>query len=152
MTIAESALSVLRECTTLTLATTGHDGVWAADVFFAFEGLDRYFFVSNPETRHGRNILAHPEVAVTVHPDVGSDWRAIRGLQLSGFAALVPEAELSTAQETYFARFPFAARLMQPSSEVGAKTTDTRFFVVRATHLYVIDNRLGFGNRQEIEI
>lgn len=136
----------------MTLATTGPEGLWAADVFFAFDGPSRYYFVSNPETRHGRNILAHPEVALTVHPDVGSDWRAIRGLQLSGISGLVPDAELSTAQETYFARFPFAARMMQPSSEVGAKTGGTRFFVVRATHVYMIDNRLGFGNRQEIEL
>lgn len=152
MNADDRARSILAECTTLTLSTIGPDGLWSADLFFAAHGVSRLYFVSNPSTRHGSNILERAQVAGTLHPDVGYDWQAIRGLQFVGLAGLVLDEELADAQTVYFERFPFVARLMQPDAEVRAKTAGTRFFVVRLSSLYVIDNRLGFGNRQEVSL
>ncbi len=144
------AHALLRECSTVTLATSGPEGLWAADVFFAPRGLSELFFVSSPMSRHGRNLQTSPAVAATVHPDVGNDWRSIRGLQIAGEAAAVEDSALLAAQRAYFGKFPFAEALLKPSADVYQKTAGTVFFVLRVRQLFVVDNRLGFGVRREI--
>lgn len=144
--------ALLSECSTMTLATAGPEGLWAADVFFAPRGFRELFFISSPTSRHGRNLLGSPLVSATVHVDVGSDWRSIRGLQLSGEARLVHENEVADARAAYLQKFPFAAALLKPDAEVHEKTAGTRFFVLRVQRLYLVDNRLGFGVRQEIDL
>ena len=87
-----AVLSHLRERRSLTLATFGPEGPWAAGVYFAADGLSLYF-LSDPASRHCRDLAANPRVAATVHEDVAS-WQDIRGVQLSGCAdAVSPAAE-----------------------------------------------------------
>jgi uncharacterized protein len=150
--LARRARELLHDCSAMTLATAGADGLWAADVFFAPRGLEELFFLSSPTTVHARNLLASPSVAATIHADVGSDWRSIRGLQLAGSAALVETESLAAARDAYFGKFPFAAALLQPGAEIEAKTSGTQFFVLRVERLYLVDNRLGFGVRHELTL
>jgi len=152
MELEQRAWELLRECTTMSLATTGPDGLWAADVFFAPRSLQELVFISSPATQHARNLIGSPAVAATIHVDVGTDWRSIRGLQLAGFAELVPDDGLAGARAAYFEKFAFARRLLQPDSEVQSKTSDTRFFALRVQRLYLVDNRLGFGVRHAIDL
>jgi len=152
MELDQRAWELLRDCTTMSLATTGPDGPWAADVFFAPRSLQELVFISSPATQHARNLSDSAAVAATIHVDVGSDWRAIRGLQLAGTAALVPGDGLAVAREAYFQKFAFARRLLEPNSEVQSKTGDTRFFALRVQRLYLVDNRLGFGVRHAIDL
>jgi uncharacterized protein len=135
----------------MTLATSGPEGIWAADVFFAANNLSRLYFLSSPDSRHARNTLAAAPVAGTIHPEAGSDWRAIRGLQLEGDVLLVPESGRAAAERVYFAKFPFAARLLQPDSDVAVRTSSTKFFALQVRRMFLVDNSLGFGNRQELD-
>jgi uncharacterized protein YhbP (UPF0306 family) len=133
----------------MTLATTGPDGPWAADVFFAERGLRELYFISSPKSRHAQDLLHSNAVAATVHPEPG-DWRSIRGLQLSGDAHAVDESETAAARAMYTRKFPFAEPLLGPDSEIAAKTSSNRFYVLHVRKLFLIDNSLGFGTRQEI--
>jgi uncharacterized protein YhbP (UPF0306 family) len=144
------AWELLRDCTTMSLATSGADGIWAADVFFAPCSLTELLFISGPSTQHVRNLLASPSVAATIHVDVGNDWRSIRGLQLAGTATPVADDELPDARNAYFEKFSFARRLLEAGSEVEAKTNDNRFYALHIARIYLVDNRLGFGVRHEI--
>jgi uncharacterized protein YhbP (UPF0306 family) len=152
MELQGRAAELLRECTTMSLATSGPEGLWSADVFFAPRGLSELVFLSSPSTQHAANIIGSAAVTATIHVDVGSDWRKIRGLQLAGAAGLIAEAELAAARAAYFMKFPFAERLLDPNSEVESKTSDTRFFALRVQRLYLVDNRLGFGVRHAIPL
>src|SRR6266566_4410262 len=73
------ARSMLDGCSTMTLATCGPSGPWAAVVFFASDGLGEHYFISSPGSRHTRDALASGMAAATIHPDPGGDWRTIRG-------------------------------------------------------------------------
>ena len=152
MDLAERARELLRDCTTMALATLGPDGLWSADVFFAPRELHELIFISSPATQHARNLMSAAAVTATIHVDVGMDWRAIRGLQLAGTAALIGESALAAARAAYFAKFPFAERLLTPGSEVEAKTSGTRFFALTVERLYLVDNRLGFGVRHAVDL
>src|SRR5512135_19976 len=74
--------------TTLTLATLNPDGTpQACDVFYASEGAF-FYFLSDPKTRHIRNLQRDPRVSATIHGG-SRGWEDIRGLQIAGHAGRV---------------------------------------------------------------
>jgi len=126
---------------TLTLATTGPDGPAAAALFYALlrEGR-RLLFVSDPASRHARHLAIDPRCAVTVHAD-GQPWRGIRGAQLRGTAAPAPRRDWPR----YLTRFPMAATV----PELATALRRTRLYRLEVSWARLIDNRQGFGHRDE---
>ena len=51
----------------MTLATADAEGVpWATPVWYATEDGRRFYWVSDPNARHSRNIAARPEIAIVI--------------------------------------------------------------------------------------
>ncbi len=142
----------LRERHSLTLATSGPEGPWAAAVYFAADGLSLYF-LSDPASRHCRDLTADPRVAATVHEDVRS-WQDIRGLQLSGRAeAVSSEAEAGRAWDSYLAKFPFVSALRTADGfEIMGRAVTARLYRITPDRLFFLDNRAGFGGRRELDL
>ena len=131
---------------TMTLATVGPGGEpAAAPVFFVlFE--DGLLFLSEPSTRHVRNLLARPEVAVAIYKD-GQAWEEIWGLQARGRVVRVPAPREAEARAAYARRFPFVeAAAGTPLAEALARV---RWYVVQLRWIRLIDNRRGFGWKAE---
>lgn len=62
-----AAERVLSGTTYVVLATVDADGTpWATPVWFAREGRTEFYWISDPETRHSRNIAAREDVALVV--------------------------------------------------------------------------------------
>jgi uncharacterized protein YhbP (UPF0306 family) len=126
-------LDFLRRHHTLTLATDGPAGLWAATVFYVNVALDLYFR-SQASTRHAQNLLTNRRVAATISRDA-EDWTAITGVQLEGEAALVADAqEHARVHEAFLARFPFVESLW------GGDTRSRLLFRVRARRIFFIDH------------
>jgi len=141
--------------TTMTLATGGADGApQAAAVFYAPDDELNLYFLSEPTSRHARNLTAVPRVAATIQAD-GQDWQQICGLQIEGMAALVEDVgEMAHAAQVYAARFDFLAGLLTGTGE-GAPAlvgplVRSRFYVLRPRWLRLIDNRVHFGYKEEL--
>lgn len=133
----------LLRLSTMTLATCGADGEpHAAAVFFAAdEGLNLYFF-SAEDSRHGQDLADDARAAASVYPEC-RDWRDIRGLQLRGeVRPLGPGEEWEGAWRRYAAKFPFVEELR----EVVARN---RFYVFTPHWIRLVDNRRGFGYKEE---
>lgn len=133
----------LLELSTMSLATCNQDGEpHAAPVYFAADRELRFYFFSEPESRHGQDLAHNPRAAAAIYPEV-SDWRAIHGLQMHGEArCLQPGAEWEHAWQVYRAKFPFVEAL----KEVLARNS---LYVLRPSWLRLVDNRRGFGFKQE---
>lgn len=144
--VQRRALDYLAAHHVVTLATQGDDGPWAAAVFYAHDGFDLYF-LSALTTRHARHMLIRPRVAAAIQENY-DDWRAIRGIQLEGDAALLEGAERGAAIALYRARFPFLAT----AGELGAALAHTGWFRLRPARLYYVDNSQGFGHRDEVPL
>lgn len=142
---------------TMTLATQGGDeGPWAAAVFYASDRALRLYFVSDPRTRHGRDLAAHPEAAAAIHPDCGT-WAEVRGLQVRGRVEVLEGPRRAAARALYLAKFPDVRTLCEaprgPEEAIIAER-------LAAAHLYrltprwfrLIDNRLGFGHKRELRL
>lgn len=135
-----------------TLATAGAGRPWAAAVFYASRDLTLYF-VSDPASRHCRNLHDHPTAAVAIHENY-DDWRQIQGVQLEGTVDAVPANELPGALRAYSAKFPFVKEMLTPQGlfRVRGRTLTARFYRLSPMRILLLDNRRGFGHREELSV
>jgi uncharacterized protein YhbP (UPF0306 family) len=129
---------------TLSLATLGAGGQpESASLFFAADTDLRLYWLSSGHSRHSQNLARQPAVAVTIHNQTWS-WTEITGVQMQGPAVLVPAGEAwHAAWSLYLAKFSFA-------SQMEAEVRKSNFYVLTADWIRLIDNRLGFGHKEEI--
>jgi uncharacterized protein YhbP (UPF0306 family) len=132
---------------TMTLATANSSGeAHAAPVYFAALqsstlSLELYFF-SAPDSRHTQDLATNSHAAAAIYPET-TGWEDIRGLQLEGSVRLLPEGiEWDAAWQVYLAKFPFTSTM----KEIIAQNA---FYAFHASWVRLIDNRLGFGYKQE---
>ena len=94
--LKDKVLDLLNRSNFLTLSTSVAGNPSAANVYFANDGLDIYFFTFNP-SRKAVQIAFNPKVQCVVRPD-GED--GIRELQIDGFAKkITDESEKEKARE-----------------------------------------------------
>jgi uncharacterized protein len=140
---------------TLTLATVGeHCLPAAAAVFYAHDAGLNLYFLSEERTRHGRNLVANPQVAGAIHADA-QDWRSIRGLQVRGSASRVPASGYARAAAVYGSKFAFVGDLLaggQGFGELTGPLARARFWVLRPTWFRLVDNTVSFGFKQELNL
>ncbi|MCA9954891.1 MAG: pyridoxamine 5'-phosphate oxidase family protein [Anaerolineales bacterium] len=141
------ALAYLDTHQVMTLATTGPQGIWAAAVFYVNDGFD-LIFLSAGHTRHAQNITAVPHIAATIQEDY-RDWEKIQGIQLEGSVSLLTDVSRETAIAQYRQKYPFLVRADTAMQTALAKVN---WYVLRPERLFFVDNSLGLGYRDEIEI
>jgi len=143
MAFPQSLLDFLAAHNTLTLATVGPDGQpHAAAVFYAFTSDLRLVFLSDPASKHSQHIGEGAVVAATIQAD-GQEWQRIRGLQLHGFARPADDA----LRSVYLARFPFISSAR--TGPLARAMKKVQFYQITPTWIRLVDNRLGFGHKQE---
>ncbi len=155
----------------MTIATAKDAVPWAASVFYASDGFT-FYFLSDPDSRHSKNIAENAVVGVTVNEDY-HDWRKIKGVQVEGRAELVStEDEMARAVATYVEKYPFTAaylKLMSSPFPGIAKQLDkllsklpfapglpstftVKFYKVTTTKVRFIDNEKGFAHHEEFTL
>lgn len=134
---------LLADVSTMTLATRGAQGEpHACAVYFAADDKNRLYFFSDPQSQHGQDLAGDPRSAVSIYPEC-LHWREIRGIQMRGLASQVPPgAAWEAGWESFKAKFPFVAEL----EEVVAGNV---LYVFAPQWIRLVDNRLGFGYKQE---
>jgi uncharacterized protein YhbP (UPF0306 family) len=148
---------VLARQATVTLATTGADGrPWAATVFFASDAALNLYFVTDPRTRHGRDLVAGGRVAGAIQPDVHT-WDDVLGVQLEGCAVVLEGPARDTALACYLAKFPDVQRLFDaPRNDgerlIGERLRRTAFWAVQPSFVRLVDNARGFGWKGELRL
>lgn len=143
----DQTLAYLAQHTVMSLATYGQQGLWAAAVFYANDGFDLYF-LSAGHTRHGQNLSDNRHAAATIQENY-SDWPAIQGIQLEGDTTLLSGAERGEAIALYMAKFSF---LQTAGAALRAQMAKVNWYRLRPWRLYFVDNSLGFGHRDEIDL
>lgn len=141
---------------TLTLATCLDGRPWSATLFFASDASFNLYFVSDARTRHARDMTSNPQVALAIDADVDR-WDDVRGLQIEGRAEKVSGAERDKALALYLGKFADVKALFEaPKSAdeqvITQRLKDADFWRVTPVLVRLIDNRRGFGFRQEIRL
>lgn len=149
--LSRQVLTYLETHTTLTLATVGPDGPWAAALFYVSDALDLYW-LSEPDTRHSLNVARDPRVAVTIQEDY-RDWRVIQGIQMEGTAAEVgPVAQAARPMALYVAKYPFLGDWRNPPPALAGALGAARVYRFTPSRVLFIDNTKGLGTRQELTL
>lgn len=144
------ALDYLATHHTLTVATAGPDGPWAAALFYANDAFVLYW-LSDPGSRHSLNIAHNPRVAITIHEDY-RDWRMIQGLQMEGTAErLGAPGSAEGPMRIYAAKYPFLRDWRNPPPALAAALDSARVYRFTPSRVLLIDNTRGFGHRDEID-
>ncbi len=133
-----------------TLATSEGRFPWAAAIFYASDGHILYF-LSSPTSRHALNLNQNPQVAVTIQEDY-SDWLEIKGVQIEGVASEISGTEEQRARMLYGQKFPVIGKLAQAPAAIVKALAKVRWYKIVPQKMYFIDNSLGLGNRDEIEL
>jgi uncharacterized protein YhbP (UPF0306 family) len=136
--------ALLGQETTLSLATTGEDGVASVVPLFyiADKDLSLYWF-SSESSLHSLNLDRSPRAAAAVYRNALS-WREIRGVQMRGLAEKVTEPERrGEVIEAYCERFKLG-RVIRLAVRQSA------LHVLRPEFFRYIDNAKGFGSKFEL--
>ena len=135
----------------MSLATVAEGKAHAASVMYAMEGFSLYW-TSDPGTRHSLAIERDARVAATVALDC-SDFRLIRGVQITGRACRLSEAgEAARARDLLRRRFPFLSELDALPAALRAALDKTAHYRLDPDAITWIDNTRGFGNRHTLRI
>jgi len=131
----------------MSLATCGPHGPHAANVFYARDGFS-LLWVSDPQSRHSRNIEINPQVSATIAPDY-RDFAEIRGVQIFGGAYRDATARYS-ARALLARRYPILQHPSDPMIEQAYSSADLYQLVPNT--IVLIDNRRGFGHRETLDL
>ncbi len=142
-----SALAYLEEHRVMTLATTSSQGPWAAAVFYASREFDLYF-LSAKQTRHTKDLTLDPRVAAAIQEDY-RDWPDIKGIQLEGVVNKLTGKECRYGWSLYQDKFPF---IVSAGAQIQSALRRVNWFRLRPDRLYFIDNSLGLGHRDSVDI
>lgn len=74
------------------VATQGKDHPWIASVYYTFDNDLNLYFLSDPRTKHCRQIANNPKVAVAVTDSDQDISKFKRGLQIYGLAKQIKSA------------------------------------------------------------
>jgi uncharacterized protein YhbP (UPF0306 family) len=144
-------IAVLDEHYVMSLATWGSEGVHAANLFYARDHLS-LCWVSDPDTRHSRDIESHARVAATVAAET-DDFRTIRGLQIHGSAQRLSGAGRRIELLALMAiRYPFLRSIQDAPKALRAAFGKAQAYRLSPTDIVLIDNTKGFSHKEILRL
>lgn len=146
----ERVQAYLRDHQVATLATHSGEDIWAAAVFYVNAGYALYF-LSSPTSRHCVNLAQNPRVALTIQEDY-ADWLEIKGVQIEGFVSELSGEEEKLARRLYGQKFPIVGKLAQAPEAIVKALAKVRWYKIVPLRLYYIDNAVGLGHRDEVDL
>lgn len=144
----------------LTIATGDACGPWSAPVLYvadiSSEPLALYF-LSSANSRHIKSLPADGAAAVSIYSDYDGNWQSIRGAQIHGTIEQIADGERAAIADSYFARFPEIAGLIDnPQTEqeklIGAAFGRSHFYCVTPSFVRFTNNGDSFAGRTEWQL
>jgi uncharacterized protein YhbP (UPF0306 family) len=140
------AHAIIDACSYMTLATAGEDGSpWVTPVWFAPEDDRRFYWVSDPATRHSRNLAVRPEVSLVIF-DSRAPIGTGQGVYVAARADQPEGAELERGVAVFSARSLAQGAAAWTLADV---TGDARLRLYRAT---AVERWIGDRNDQRVAL
>ena len=130
--VAQEVLDFLAEQKTLTLATSGLDGPWAATLTYVNDGSE-VFVWTKPSSNTAAHVDNNPTVAFAID-SYSDDWRQTKGVQGRGKASVLEGEGIAKAADLFGQKYPD----LRPGS-----TSAIVFYRIDPAELEYIDNSRG---------
>ncbi len=146
---------MLKQHNTLTLATSGDEGPWAATVFYASDAKLNLYFVSDHRTRHGRDLESSQSVSAAINPDCGT-WGEVRGLQMTGSVSVLSGGARAAGLGHYLKKFHDVSALFKAprdknEEKIAARLQAANLYCLAPNWIRLIDNSRWFGFKAELD-
>jgi len=128
----QDALDYMGSKNTLTLATSGLDGPWAATLTYVNDDADVVVWM-RPHSNTARHIDQNSRVAFAID-EYTEDWRDTKGIQASGECTVVQGEDIARVADLFGQKFPN----LRPGS-----TSAVIFYRITPRVLEYIDNSRG---------
>ena len=102
--VPQEVLDYLAGQKTLTLATSGPDGPWAATLTYVNDGSDIYIW-TRPSTKTAGHLDQNPTAAFTID-EYAEDWRQTKGIQGRGPCSVVEGEGIARAADLFGQKYP----------------------------------------------
>jgi uncharacterized protein len=130
--IPADVLDYLGSQKSLTLATSGGDGPWAATLTYANDGSDIYIW-TKPSSNTAKHLDENPVAAFAID-EYTDDWKQTKGVQGRGSVSVVEGEEIARAADLIGQKYP----QLRPGA-----TSAVVFFKIAPDSLELIDNSRG---------
>ena len=132
------------------LATSESSAAWVSPVAFAYDSDFNLYFVSSMASRHMRNIMRNPRVAVAIYTTAQKVSGSKVGVQLEGRAEAVKgPMNMLRAYKIYFGRLiKWEGATLDYFKKRNA---EWRFFKISTTKLFYFNNGLYGEERQRVK-
>ena len=128
----QDALDYIGSKKTLTLATCGSDGPWAATLTYVNDEAD-VFVWTRPNSSTARHVDENPTVAFAID-EYTEDWRDTKGIQARGQCSVVEGEDVAKVADLFGQKFPE----LRPGG-----TSAVVFYRISPSSLEYIDNSRG---------
>lgn len=128
----QDVLDYLASKKTLTLATSGSDGPWAATLTYVNDDAD-VFVWTRPSSSTARHVEENPTVAFAID-EYTEDWRDTKGIQARGQCSVVQGEDIARVADLFGEKFP----ALRPGA-----TSAVVFYRISPSTLEYIDNSRG---------
>lgn len=128
----QDALDYMGSKKTLTMATSGSDGPWAATLTYVNDDAD-VFVWTRPNSNTARHVDENPTVAFAID-EYTEDWRDTKGIQGRGQCSVVEGEDIAKVADLFGRKFPN----LRPGS-----TSAVVFYRITPSSLEYIDNSRG---------
>jgi hypothetical protein len=130
------AYSLLDSNAYLTLGTVDALGrPWVTPVFFAADGFDAFYWVSDRQSRHSRNLSGQPHMSIVVFDSTVAPYHG-RALYATASATAVDQDGLERALAVYPGPARRGGRRMVPADVTGESSY--RMYVGRPSRIWVL--------------
>lgn len=134
----------------MSLATIGREGPHAASLFYAYDEF-ALIWLSDPASRHSRDVDAEPRVAATIAADY-ANFAEIRGLQIRGAARRVEQNERARYLTLLEARYAFLKRSAEGPKKMHDAYAQSAIYRLDPKRIVLIDNTRRFGYKETLEL
>ncbi len=128
----QDALDYMSSQKTLTVATCGSDGPWAATLTYVNDEAD-VFVWTRPNSSTARHVDENPTVAFAID-EYTEDWRETKGIQARGQCSVVQGEDIAKVADLFGQKFPE----LRPGA-----TSAVVFYRISPSSLEYIDNSRG---------
>lgn len=136
--VPQEVLDYLGAQKTLTLATSGLDGPWAATLTYVNDGSEIYVW-TRPNSTTARHIDQNPTAAFAID-EYTEDWRQTKGIQGRGRCSPLDGEGIAKAADLFGGKYP----QLRPGS-----TSAVMFFRIEPDALEFINNAKGAAEGDE---
>jgi len=152
----EIGQKIIQENIYLSLATTDGLSSWNSPVYFVVDKSNNFYFISEKNSKHSKNISKNPYVAVSIFNSCEIPEK-VNGVQFDGLCKVVNLKELPLAIKTIYSKktsellkFRFK-NYKNPLSYI--RLTNFRIYKIQPLHFYILNPEIDKEDKRvEIEI